>query len=214
MYLSWSAYYEGASDAQYFNVIIPRLLDEIIRNSGKRPCDVGEYPALELGIGNRSFDDVAAQICERKNEFHIIFVHADLGGRGQAANIAHRREQLIQKASEICGFDPRTAVMLSPEKEVEAWALADLPAVRRALGVNTISPDLLPNTPTAAERLTDPKASLDAIVRSVTSRRSSARNILVRIAQEQRIDELRRASSFQAFETSLRNALGLAGFLQ
>jgi hypothetical protein len=97
MYLSWSAFYEGASDAQYFNIIIPRLLDEIIRVCGKRPCDVGEYPALEFGIGNRSFDDVAVEICERKNEFHIIFVHADLGGRGLAANIAQRREQLIQK---------------------------------------------------------------------------------------------------------------------
>ncbi len=88
------AYYEGASDTQYFNVIIPRLLDGIIRSSRKRPCDVGQYPALEFGIGNRSFDDLAAKICERKNEFHIISVHADLGGRGQAANIAQRREQL------------------------------------------------------------------------------------------------------------------------
>ncbi|WP_156364388.1 hypothetical protein [Sphingomonas sp. Leaf198] len=214
MYLSWSAYYEGASDAQYFNVLIPRLLDEIIRDTGKRPCDVGEYPTLELGIGNRSFDDVAAKICERKNEFHIIFVHADLGGRGQAANVERRREQLIQKAQEICGFDPRIAVMLSPEKELEAWALADHSAVKAALGVNVISADLMPNTPIAAENLADPKASLDAIVKSVTNRRSAARNILVRIAQEQSIDELRRANSFQAFEASLRNALGHAGFLQ
>lgn len=214
MYLSWSAFYEGASDAQYFNVIIPRLLDEIIRAAGKRPCDVGEYPASEFGIGNRSFDHVAADICERKNEFHIIFVHADLGGRGLAANVAQRREQLIQKAQEICCFDPQVAVMLSPEKELEAWALADLAAIKAALGVNAISRDLMPDTPSAAEKLPDPKASLDAIIRSVTNRRSSARNILVRIAQEQNINELRRATSFRTFEASLRNALGHTGFLQ
>lgn len=214
MYLSWSAFYEGASDAQYFNIIIPRLLDEIIRVGGKRPCDVGEYPALEFGIGNRSFDDVAVEICERKNEFHIIFVHSDLGGRGLAANIAQRREQLIQKAQALCGFDPRIAVMLSPEKELEAWALADHAAVKVALGVNTIPQGLMPDTPIAAEKLSDPKARLDAVIRSVTNRRSSARNILVRIAQEQSIDELRRANSFQVFEESLRNALDYAGFLQ
>ncbi len=214
MYLSWSAYYEGASDAQYFNVIIPRLLDEIVRDCGKRPCDVGEYPALEFGIGNRSFDEVAVQICERKNEFHIIFVHADLGGRAQAVNVAQRREQLIQKAHEICGFDPQVAVMLSPKKELEAWALADAAAVKIALGVTEISPGLMPTTPTAAERLPDPKASLDAIVKSVTSRRSEPRNILVRIAQEQSIDELRRANSFRTFEASLRDALAHAGFLR
>jgi hypothetical protein len=214
MYLSWSVFYEGASDAQYFNIIIPRLLDEIIRVSGKRPCDIGEYPAMEFGIKNRSFDDVAAEICERKNEFHIIFVHADLGGRELAANVAQRREQLIQKAQEICDFDPRVAVMLSPEKELEAWALSDLSAIKAALGVNAIPGNLTPATPIAAEKLPDPKGSLDAIIRSVTNRKSSARNILVRIAQEQSIDELRRANSFQAFEASLRNALGHAGFLR
>ncbi|CAM8663968.1 MULTISPECIES: hypothetical protein [Sphingobium] len=214
MYLSWSAFYEGKSDAQYFNVIIPRLLDDIIRISGKRPCDIGEFPALEFGIGDRSFDKVAAEICQRKNEFHIIFVHADLGGRGLAANVAQRREQLIQKAQEICDFNAQIAVMLSPEKEVEAWALADLTAIKAALGVNEISHHLVPDTPLAAERLLDPKASLEAIIRSVTNRRSTARNILVRIAQEQSIDQLRRANSFKMFEVSLRNALTHAGFLE
>ncbi|MBY8821870.1 hypothetical protein [Sphingomonas colocasiae] len=214
MYLSWSAFYEGASDAQYFNIIIPRLLDEIIRESGRRPCDVGEFPAVEFGIGDRSFEHVAADICARKNEFHIIFVHADLGGRGQAANVAQRREQLIQIAHAMCEFDPRIAVMLSPEKEIEAWALADSAAVKAALGVNTIPGDLMPDTPAAAERLLDPKSNLNAIIRSVVRRRSSDRQILVRIAQEQSIDNLRRASSFRSFESCLREVLARTGFIE
>lgn len=144
MYLSWSAFYEGATDAQYFNVLIPRVLDDIIRGCGKRPCDVAEFPAVEFGIGERSFESVAKQICARKNEFHIIFVHADLGGRGQAVNVAQRREKLIQKAKEMCGFDPRVAVMLSPEKELEAWALSDVAAVKAALGVNAVPGNLMP----------------------------------------------------------------------
>lgn len=214
MYLSWSAFYEGTTDAQYFNVLIPRVLDDIIRECGKRPCDVGEFPAVEFGIGNRSFDHVAEQICARKSEFHIIFVHADLGGRGQAANVAQRREQLIQKAQEICGFDPRAAVMLSPQKELEAWALSDLAAVKAALGVNAIPGNLMPATPEAAERLLDPKANLDEIVRTVVRRRSVTRQILVRIAQEQSIEELRRANSFKAFEACLREILEQHGFIQ
>lgn len=214
MYLSWSAFYEGTTDAQYFNALIPRVLNDIIRECGKRPCDVGEFPAVEFGIGNRSFNEVAEQICARKREFHIIFVHADLGGREQAATIAQRREQLIQKAQEIFGFDPGLAVMLSPEKELEAWALCDLAAIKASLGVNAIPADLMPATPAAAERLLNPKANLDGIVKSVVRRKSAARQILVRIAQEQRIDELRRASSFNAFETSLRQVLGQCGFIE
>jgi len=214
MYLSWSAFYEGATDAQYFNIIIPRLLDDIIRTSGRRPCDVGEFPAVEFGVVDRSFDKVAEEICARKNEFHIIFVHADLGGRGLAADVALRREQLILQAQSICGFDPQIAVMLSPKKELEAWALADLAAIKAALGVNTIPDDLMPATPSAAEKLPNPKANLNAIVKSATNKRSSARNILVRIAQEQSIDELRRAPSFEEFEVRLRYVLGQTGFIQ
>lgn len=214
MYLSWSAFYEGATDAQYFNVLIPRVLDEIIRECGRRPCDVGEFPAVEFGINSRSFDLVAEEICERKNEFHIIFVHADLGGRGQAANIAQRREELVQKARELCDFDPRIAVMLSPEKELEAWALSDRAAVQVALGVNALPGDLMPPTPEAAEKLADPKANLDVIVNSVVGRRSVSRQILVRIAQEQSISELRRAKSFKIFEGSLREALKWRGFIE
>ncbi|QRI65104.1 hypothetical protein JQ506_09060 [Shinella sp. PSBB067] len=214
MYLSWSAFYEGATDAQYFNVLIPRVLDDIIRGCGKRPCDVAEFPAVEFGIGERSFESVAKQICARKNEFHIIFVHADLGGRGQAVNVAQRREKLIQKAKEMCGFDPRVAVMLSPEKELEAWALSDVAAVKAALGVNAVPGNLMPATPAAAERLLDPKANFDEIVKSVIRKRSVARQILVRIAQEQSIRELRRSSSFKAFEACLREVLGHHGFIR
>lgn len=214
MYLSWSAFYEGTTDAQYFNVLIPRVLDDIIRERGKRPCDVGEYPAVEFGIRERSFNAVAEEICARKSEFHIIFVHADLGGRGQAVNVAQRRDQLIQKAQEKCGFDPRVAVMLSPEKELEAWALSDFAAVKTALGVKAIPGNLMPATPEAAEKLLDPKAKLDGIVRSVVRKRSVARQILVRIAQEQSIEELRRASSFRAFEVCLCEVLERQGFIE
>lgn len=149
-----------------------------------------------------------------KNEFHMIFVHADLGGRGQAANIVHRREQLIRKAEEICGFDPRIAVMLSPQKELEAWALSDLAAIKTALGVNDIVSDLMPSTPDAAERLSDPKGNLEGIVREVIGKKSAIRQILVRIAQEQSINELRRASSFRIFEDCLRKVLAGCGFIE
>lgn len=104
--------------------------------------------------------------------------------------------------------------MLSPEKELEAWALSDLAAVKAALGVNAVPGNLMPATPAAAERLLDPKANFDEIIKSVVRKRSMARQILVRIAQEQSINELRRSSSFKAFEACLREVLGHHGFIQ
>jgi hypothetical protein len=106
------------------------------------------------------------------------------------------------------------AVMLSPEKELEAWALSDVAAVKAALGVKDIPGNLMPATPEAAEKLPDPKANLDRIVQSVVRKRSAARQILVRIAQEQSIEELRRADSFKTFEACLRDVLGQHGFLE
>lgn len=108
MYLSWSAFYEGATDAQYFNVLIPRVLDDIIRGCGKRPCDVAEFPAVEFGIGERSFESVAKQICARKNEFHIIFVHADLGGRGQAVNVAQPGRNSYKRRKKCAALIPES----------------------------------------------------------------------------------------------------------
>lgn len=214
MYLSWSAFYEGATDAHYFNVLIPRLLDDIVRTDCLKPCDIIEFPAVQFGVRSRSFDKVSEEICARKNEFHIIFVHADMGGRGLAENLADRREHLIKLANDLCGFNPDFAVMLSPDRELEAWALSDETALRSALGVNSIPQHLVPASPTAAEALVDPKATLDNIIRSVVRKRPPSKQILVRIAQEQSLSELRKANSFKIFERSLRQALKATNFIQ
>ena len=214
MFLSWSAFYEGRSDALYFNVLIPRLLEEIIREEGIRPCDVGILPSVEFGVSKRTFDVVAKEICDRKDEFHVIFIHADLGGRALGETVHQRREALINKAVEICEFNAALAVLLSPEKELEAWVLADHAAIMAAFGISEIPDGLLPANPREAERLPDPKSTLQNITRVVSGGKRSASQILVRVAQEQNINELRRARSFQAFEKSLKGALKNLRFIQ
>ncbi len=213
MYLSWSAFYEGVTDQRYLNILIPRLLEDIILTRGRRPCDVGEFPAVEFGINKRSFDSVADQICLRRREFHILFVHADLGGRHTAGSLRQRREQLVEMASAKCGFDPRKAVLLSPNRELEAWALADEDAVKTALGVRSLTGNLMPRDGRHAERLSDPKAMLDGIVRGAQTKMTSSGQVLVRIAQEQRLSCLRSAPSFTLFENDLCRCLSFCNFI-
>ena len=214
MYLSWSAFYEGSSDSYYFNVLIPRFLEEIISKLGKGSCDVADGPAVEFGIRTRDFDRISAEICSRRDEFHIIFVHSDLGGRNRASKINGRREALIEKARNHCEFDINLAVMLSPEKELEAWILADKGAMCTALGVRKLPDCGIPEKPREVERLPDPKLLLKKVIEKVSGRTSSSRNILVRVAQEQNFDELRRTNSFREFENSLISALKYAGFIE
>lgn len=213
MFLSWAAFYEGHSDAHYFNTLIPRFLDDIIRNHGVRPCEVGEFPAVQFGVNGRDFETVSEEICARKGEFHIVFVHADLGGRGLEAGIRNRREALIELARDKCGFDTSTAVMLSPKKELEAWVISDPAAIREALGVTELDQILVPRTANDAERLEDPKRALTAILDSVSVRRRSHNQVMVRIAQEQNFDALRQAGSFSNFEISLTGALKSIGII-
>jgi len=207
MYLSWAAYYEGRTDSAYFNVLIPRLLEDILVDEGIRPYDVGITPSVEFGMNNRAFDAAASEICRRIAEFHLLFVHADYGGRALQQTIAERREALIQAAAFECAFDESTAVLLSPKKELESWAIADGQAVQAAFGVTSLPDGLIPLTAHQAETVADPKVVLSDISRYVGRRRHDGNAMLVRIAQEQRFAVLRGAASFREFEESLKLAL-------
>ena len=215
MYLGWAAYYEGASDAAYFDVLIPRVLDDILLREGTRPITVPEGPALRLGVRSRQVDHVAAEICEGRDAFHLLFVHADTGGRALAVNIASRREAFAQAAYDLCGWPLDRTVQISPRHESEAWALADPGAICRALGYTGDKGPLgFPVTPRAAEKLPNPKAELDRIVQQVSGRRHKGTGgLLTSVAREQSLSTLRRARSFQSFEEELRSSLTTLGCL-
>ena len=99
---------------------------------------------------------------------------------------------------------------------MEAWALADPDAVLRALGYSGSAAAIgLPRDGREAERLADPKETLDLAVRRVTkNRRRRGHTLLPAIAQRQMIDALRQAPSFRDFELRLQNALRTLGALR
>lgn len=209
MYVSWAAFYEGTTDQSYLNTLIPRLLEEILRVEGKRPTIVPEAPLL-LGQFGRSRQEVAREICANKDAFHLLFVHADTGGRAVAAGIADRREAYIEQANLLCQFEPRRAIFVSPRSEIEAWALCDVDALKTALGVKKFPATVaIPTTAQAAEALVDPKATFSQIINSTSRRRRKVKagSVLPSIALEQNFEELRNSTSFVEFEESLRHSL-------
>lgn len=210
MYIAWSALYEGFSDREYFNVLIPKVIDEMARQHGRRPLTVPALPAVVFGQNGRSIDSVALEICREKEAFHLFFVHADTGGRAQETEIHFKREAYIDKAVDLCGFHSDCCVLLSPRHETEAWVLADRSAVCRAFGLSHNPPgSSLPLDAAAAERLVDPKACLADFTRLVLGRRRDPHTVqtMPLIAQYQSIDTLRASISFRRFEESLRIAL-------
>ena len=215
MYLAYALFCEGSSDFDYFEALIPRLVDDIVRDRGVRPVDTPSTPAFRLGQSGRSVDAVAEEACRNKDAILLVFIHADTGGSGQAGTLEGRSDAYCRKMREICGFLASRCVLIRPRHETEAWALADRTAVLDALGFTGPPERLgLPATAREAERLADPKGQLRTALRQFRGRRRrDEAALLPAIAQRQSVDALRGARSFIDFEGRLTTALEDVGAL-
>jgi hypothetical protein len=217
MYLAWALFCEGNSDYSYFEVLLPRVMEEMTRCEGIRPVEIPSTPTVRLGRNGRSVEDLAGEVCgDAGRAIYLLFISADTGGHGLAQTIDGRARQYCLAIHKRCGWPRDRCVRLTPRHETEAWVLADPNAVRRALGFTGQADDLgLPRNAAEAERLTDPKSVLTRAADRVRGRRSrrSAADLFVSIAQLQSIAALRAAHSFQEFEARLRVGLADLGCL-
>lgn len=208
IYLGWAAMYEGDTDAAYFDLLIPRLMEDIVRTRGSVQADIPAASAVRLD--REAVEQVARKACEAKDAFHLIFIHGDTGGRNLATRLDERTAAYCDAMHRRCGWPPARCVTIQPRKETESWVLSDPTAVTSALGYsgppNAIG---LPNSAVEAEALDDPKSVLEAAVRAVRGprRRYDVRQIFPAIAQRQTLAALREAASFQNFESRLTTAL-------
>jgi hypothetical protein len=212
IYLSWAAMHEGATDRAYFDIMIPLVMEDLVRRRGTCEATVPQGAAVEFDRSGRLVDAVAADICREQEAFHIVFIHADTGGRGLEAGMAHRSVDYRDAAFTLCGFPLERCVIIAPRHETEAWMLADRDAVGGALGYRGDLAALgLPADAEQAERLVDPKAILNAAIGGVRGRRSSqnVQQLIPAIAQRQNLAKLRGAASFsfRTFEDALARAL-------
>lgn len=74
-YVSWAVLYEGAADRSYFDVLIPRVMEEIVLRRGIRLSTIPSNPAVLLS--RDTVEKVAKEACEAKDAFHLCFIHAD-----------------------------------------------------------------------------------------------------------------------------------------
>lgn len=217
MYLPYALFCEGPSDFAYLEVLIPRVIDDLVRDRGRLPVDVPSAPAFRLGQSGRSVDAVAQEACDKREAFLLTLIHADTGGTNQAQTLDSRSAAYCARIQEVCGLAPARCVLICPRHETEAWALADPAAVLDALGYGGPAADLgLPNSGREAERLPNPKDSLRMAVTRARGRNRHGRDasaVLPAIAQRQSIDALRGAPYFKRFEESLVAALRDVGAL-
>ncbi len=216
MYLAYALFCEGASDFSYFEVLLPRVIESTVMEVGKVIVEVRDTPSVRLGRKGRSVEQVAAEACRGREAFHLVFVHADTGGRGQLARVSHRSTAYCEKMHERCELRAERCVLLLPASMTESWVLADPQAVLDTLGYRGRPSDLgLPIDAGKAEVHPNPKTCLDSALRAVRGpRRSRGETLLPAIAQRQSIDALRRSKSFCEFERSLHAGLRDLGIVR
>jgi hypothetical protein len=208
IHLSWASLYEGNTDEAYLDVLIPRLMEEIILRHGIGRSTIPEGPAVLFSRG--SVAHVAQQACEARDAFFLCFIHADTGGRNLEAVIEGRSCAYCDEMKALCDLPPVRCIVIAPRKETEAWILADPTTLSSVLGHSGSPHSIgLPADAGAAERLLDPKQVLESAIREVRRGRRLPRVTQVApvIAQRQSLDALRRSRSFADFEASLRAAL-------
>lgn len=214
-YVGWAALYEGTSDAAYFEVLLPRVMNDLALTRGTRHSTIPDSPAILLTRAD--VDTVAEEACNAVDAFHLVFIHADTGGRAQAEGIAARSIAYCEAMNARCGWPPARCITIEPCHETEAWLLCDPDAVTGALGFRGNAADVgLPANANAAERIADPKAVLKEAVVTIRGRRRSESTsaLYPAIAQRQSLAALRASRSFRAFEDRLVAAMRDLGCLQ
>ena len=213
IYVAWAVLYEGETDATYFNVLIPRLMEDLAIAGTKLPT-IPVLPAIRLRRAGP--EDVAKEACSASEAFFVVFIHADTGGRAISSSLPQRSVAYCEAMRRQCGWRSERCVLISPRHETEAWALADPRAVTDTLGYRGTPASIgLPLTAAEAEQLVDPKATLSRAVAEVRGRRRTVdlTQILPAIAQRQAFTELRKSASFRDFEAKVRTALDDLGCL-
>lgn len=209
-YVSWATFYEGMSDALYLDVLLPRVIRDLIAREGTDLVEVADVAAVKLGESDRSVDKVAEEACAFREAYHVVFIHADTGGRALERGLPERADAYCAAFAARCDWPEDRCITITPRHETEAWLLADGRAVTSALGYSGDPSEVgLPANARAAERLQDPKQTLDAAMELVRGRRRRQRldTIFPAIAQRQELVLLRRSASFAQFEERLRRCL-------
>jgi hypothetical protein len=212
IYLSWGVMYEGQTDSAYFDALIPRLMDDIVLSRGVASASIPTTPAVRIPRG--SVGEVAQRACDERQAYHLIFIHADTGGRALETGVGQRAESYCEAIHRTCHWPQERCVTITPRQETEAWVLADPEAVAAALGYRGSTSEIgLPSDAAEAETLGDPKSVLSAVARKIRGRRRSlsATDLYPAIAQRQAFDRLRTSRSFRAYEANLCRALASLG---
>jgi hypothetical protein len=215
-YLALSLFAEGQTDQEFLPRLIFRSVTELSASISNQQVEIPEQfirsrPTSKNLSGLSRPERVEALFGAALESLDLLFIHADGGSDPEAARTA-RVEPCCERLRVSFPNLRFRCVGLVPVYETEAWALADSDAILRALGTTKSAQELgLPISPQNAESRGDPKEILRKVQTAVQGARQRGRlrnpPILSILGETVSLTKLRQMNAFQAFETSVRQAL-------
>jgi hypothetical protein len=209
---------EGPTDQVFLAPIIRRLAEELLQIyiSVKEPdreivlTSVRDLYTLGRGFDGNIYNRLRGAAPIGAQQYELIFVHGDGAGDWNAmrTNVIQPK---IDAISEVMDSEARY-VRVIPIREMEAWAIADGEALRRAYKVTIGDNELqIPRPARTVERVLDPKACLREIGETCLGRRR-ARALgvpvfLSLIGEHAAFTTLRNIPSFARFYEEMKVAL-------
>jgi hypothetical protein len=214
-YLALALFAEGPTDQEFLPRILFRLVTEISAELSDQPVEVPELFIRPRSIRTRGgisrAERVLALFGEALDSVDLLFIHADADSDPVTAYETRVQPccNLLHAVHRHCRFQ---CIGVIPVRETEAWAIADVNAVTRALGTTRRADELgLPDSPARAERVADPKAVLRAAQHIVLGRsrqgRLQAAPLHAVLGETVQLAILRQMEAFRQLEIRLRDAL-------
>jgi uncharacterized protein YbaR (Trm112 family) len=213
-YLGLSLYAEGPDDYAFLPPLLGRATQDLCCSQARENIEIGEVIPVYAPEEARN-ENLESKIFEAARSalgaFQILFIHTD----GRSDPDRARRERIDPAVARIereLGSAAGRSVAVISVREMEAWALADGHALRRAFGTSLDNAGLgIPAIPREVERISDPKASLNQAFSASRRRRQrgkkAASDFLNLLGEIVNLSILRQVLAFKTFEDELGNAL-------
>lgn len=203
---------EGRTDYDFLRRVGERVVDALVLAKSDQTVEIAFHDVMPGGRPGNAPSDVVAAVKADFDYLDLLLYHTDAAGNVQVANTT----RVDPVRAGLTGLVP--VVGMVPKREMEAWAIADVNALCRVLGLS-LSTVTVPHEfrPTRVESLGDPKAALVEFVAKVPTRgvRSSDPNLrlLGALAYEVDLDLLGSVPQFRTFRQETEHALRSLGVL-
>jgi Domain of unknown function (DUF4276) len=216
-WLGTALYAEGSSDASFLQPLLQRACTQMCLTEGAEPVEVSDVINLQDSRSSRGQpreQRIAAAARQARGAWSILFIHADADGNDEQRALTERVEPARTLLHAEWGAQ---SVAVVPLRMTEAWVLADSQAVRSAFGTTMSAQKLGLAEADAhgADRLTNPKVTLEAALRASRGKRraTSVGPYLGLIGQTCSFNHLQRLAAYRRMEEELRAALRTLRFV-